>query len=65
MGCSWPGVSINDAPSGRLVKKGIVEKGLAHKTILDKNFGVKLKADKSKKPAAPKNKKKRLSFKNR
>ena len=65
MGWSWPGVSINDAPSGRLVKKGIVEKGLAHKAILDKNFGVKLKADKSKKPAAPKKKKARLIFKNR
>ena len=65
LGWSWPGVSINDAPSGRLVKKGIVKKGLAHKAILDKNLGVKLKADKSKKPASPKKKKARLPFKNR
>tara|TARA_B110000091_G_scaffold212211_1_gene258450 strand:+ start:98 stop:2722 length:2625 start_codon:yes stop_codon:yes gene_type:complete len=50
---------------GSLIKKGVVKKGLAHKAILDKNFGVKLKADKSKKPAPPKNKKARLPFKNR
>ena len=50
---------------GSLIKKGVVKKGLAHKAILDKNFGVKLKADKSKKPAPPKKKKARLPFKNR
>jgi len=65
LGWSWPGISTNNTPSGRLVKKGVVKKGLAHKAILDKNFGVKLKADKSKKPAPPKKKKARLPFKNR